>query len=310
MNDSCTIIIPNVNTEHLLYGSISQIEKFTNNVDWEVLVVDQSNDTIHNNILNKYREHPRVRVVKLPKIDAGYPIDFAARSSDKDFLCSLDVDAFPIHPNWLYLPIQLIKEFNLSFVGQDTGLSFHPVYSTNGEFCHLNNYFRVSRTSLARHISEHAGFCRFQHRERTGLKFTPSNFNWHLDHADNGVVAQWWSDQVKLGDKVGLALNKIIGMTNEFGVYGMCIDDLVFHMVFGYHPDTINDANKSLGQDYLNLEKKIYQEGLTENNISQLLASLKPHHPYTSRVLSAGGKIGQSMDTQHEIYKRIEELKK
>lgn len=307
MKDSCTIVIPHVNTPHLLKGSITQIEKLTDNVDWEVFIADQSDVAIHNELMNFYKAHPRVRVGKLQRIDAGYPIDVAARSSGKEFLCSLDTDAFPIHPNWLYIPIQLIKEFNLSFVGQDSGLGLHPEYTFDGEFCHLNNYFRVSKTSLARHISENAGFCRFQHQNRTGWKFT--DVGWKLNHADNGVVAQWWSDKIRAGDKVGLALNKILGMTNEFGVYGMCIDDLVFHFVFGFHPDTINDANKSLGKDYLELEQKIKAEGLTPANIEWLLNSLKPHHPYTSRVLGVNGR-SCNMDPHHIIYERIEELKK
>ena len=305
--DSCTILIPHVNTQHLLYGSISQIEKFTKNIDYEVVVADQSDIAIYNEIINKYKNNPRVSIIKLPKIDAGYPIDIAARTSKKDFLCTLDTDAFPIHKNWLYLPIQLIKEFKLSFVGQDTGLGKCPVYSdAHGEFFHINNYFRVSRTDLAKYISENAGFCRFQNRARTGLAF--QNVGWQLDHSDNGVVAQWWSDKQRLGDKVSFALNKIIGMTNEFGVYGMCIDDLIFHFVFGYHPDTITNAKKSLGNDYLNLEKKIKDEGLTQSNIDNLLFSLKNHHPYTSREISING-IMNYLNPNNLIFKRIDELK-
>lgn len=307
MKDTCTILIPTINTPHLVYGAITQIEKYTNNVDWEILVADQSDEPIHSQIVARYADHPRVKVIKLDKIDAGYPIDVAARTTNREFLCSLDTDAFPIHPNWLYLPIQLIKEFNLSFVGQDTGLGVHPAYAFDGEFCGINNYFRVSRTDLAKRVSENAGFCRYQHRARTGLSF--ADVGWKIDHADNGVVANWWSDKQRLGDKVSLSLNKILGMTHEFGVYGMCIDDLVFHFVFGYHPDTVTDANKSLGLAYLNLENKIKNEGLTEQNISELLQNLIPHHPYTSRGVGIGGKKLEVLSSEHEIYKRIEELK-
>lgn len=306
MKDTCTIVIPTLNTPHLVYGAISQIEKFTNNIDWEALIVDQSSPDIHNAIVAKYANHPRVKVIRANKIDAGYPIDIAARNTTKEFLCSLDTDAFPIHPNWLYLPIQLIKEFNLSFVGQDTGLGLHPAYAFDGEFCHLNNYFRVSRTSVAKTVSENAGFCRWQHRNRTGMTFADNS--WKIDHADNGVVAQWWSDKNNMGDKVGLALNKILGMTNEFGVYGMCIDDLVFHFVFGYHPDTVNDAGKSLGREYLDIENKIKVEGLTEINIAWLLSNLKPHHPVTSRVYTQNKKFA-NIPEDNVIFKRIEELK-
>lgn len=307
--DSCTIIIPHVNTQHLLYGSINQIKKLTKNIDWEIIVADQSDPEIHQEIIEKYKDDSNIKILKLNRVDAGYPIDVAARMSKKEFFCSLDADAFPIHENWLYLPIQLIKEFNLSFVGQDTGLGIHPEYAFDGEFCHLNNYFRVSKTSIVKHLSETAGFCRVQNRHRTGLSY--QDIGWRLNHADNGVLAQWWSDKKSLGGKVGLALNKILGMTKEFGVYGMCIDDLVFHFVFGYHPDTIADANKSLGSDYLNLESKIKKEGLTEQNIEALLEGLKEHHPYSSRIYSPGnGGRGVSLSTENSIYLRIEELKK
>jgi hypothetical protein len=306
MKPSCTILIPHVNTPQLLFGSVEQIEKLTNNIDWEIIIADQSSADIHNTVALKYAGHPRIKVLKLDKIDAGYPIDVAARMSDKEFFCSLDADAFPMHKNWLYAPIQLIKEFNLSFVGQDTGLSQFPAYKAHGDFSQINNYFRVSTTSLARHVSEHAGFCRFQNRHRTGLKY--SEVEWKEDHSDNGVVAQWWSDVKGFGDKLSLALNKIVGMTTEFGVYGMCIDDLVFHFVFGYHPDTINDAQKSLGSDYLALEQKIKNEGLTQPNVDALINSLKVHHPYTSRGLSIKGKMN-NLDINHEIYKRLDELK-
>ena len=99
------------------------------------------------------------------------------------------------------MPIQLIKEFNLSFVGQDTRLGSHPAYAFGGEFCGINNYFRVSRTKLAKKISENAGFCRFRHQKRTGLKF--ANVGWKIPKADNGVVANWWSDRMQMGNKLG-----------------------------------------------------------------------------------------------------------
>lgn len=307
--NSCTILIPHVNTPHLIEGSIRQIKKYTHNVDYEVIIADQSDSHIHESLVQKYKNDDRIKVLKLNRVDAGYPIDVIARSSSKEFLCTLDADAFPIHKNWLYLPIQLIKEFNLSFVGQDTGLGHHPAYAFDGEFCHLNNYFRVSKTETAKFLSESAGFCRVQHQHRTGLSF--QKIGWKLDHADNGVLAQWYSDKKSLGGKVGLSLNKILGMTNEFGVYGMCIDDLVFHFVFGYHPDTITDAKKSLGNDYLSLEQKIKDEGLTDENIDKLLSSLKPHHPYESRVYSLGnGGKADTLNPENEIFKRIEELKK
>ena len=104
-------------------------------------------------------------------------------------------------------------------------------------------------------------------------------------------------------------------MTNEFGVYGMCIDDLVFHFVFGYHPHSINDAAKSLGPEYLALEEKIKNEGLTEENIAWLLDNLKQHNSYTTRIYSKSTNTksqdtkAKTMNKDNIIFKRIEELK-
>lgn len=304
--DSCTIIIPHVNTPYLIDGVISQIKKHTSNVDYEIALVDQSDEDIFNNIKEKYKNDNIVNIIRLPRIDAGYPIDFVSRTTNKDYICTLDIDAFPMHNNWLYAPIELIKRFGISFVGSDTGLSQFDDYRKQGEFTQINNYFRVSKTSVAKYLSETAGFCRYQNRSKTGLSY--KDVGWNLDHSDNGVVAQWFSDKEKLGDKLSLVINKIIGITPEFGVYGMCIDDLVFHMVFGYHPDTISNPKKSLGEEYLEIENKIKKNGLNKQNIKYLLDSLKNHHPYTARSYTILGK-SYPLNPLHEVYLALEELK-
>jgi len=280
--ESCTIVIPHVDTPYLIDGAISEIKRLTKNVDYEILIADQSNDYVFNYLKNKYEKDNKVKLVKLPRIDAGFPIDYAARNSTKEFLCSLDADAFPMHKNWLLAPIELIKKFNLSFVGSDTGLSIYSEYKNQGDFSQINNYFRVSKTSTAKFLSETAGFCRYQNRSKTGYEY--KDVGWKLNHSDNGVVAQWYSDMQNLGPKLNLVINKSIGLTNEFGIYGMCIDDLVFHLVFGYHPDTITDSVKSLGDKFLKIETKLKIEGL-ENNVNYLLGLLNPLHPYTGRSI-------------------------
>lgn len=304
--ESCTIILPHVNTPYLIDGVISQIKKHTLNVDYEIALVDQSDEDIFNLIKLKYENDSTVKLIRLPRIDAGFPIDFVSRTTNKDYICTLDIDAFPMHNNWLYAPIELIKKFGISFVGSDTGLSQFDEYKKQGEFTQINNYFRVSKTSITKYLSETAGFCRYQNRSKTGLSF--KDVGWKLNHSDNGVVAQWFSDKERLGDKLSLVINKIIGMTPEFGVYGMCIDDLVFHMVFGYHPDTIPDPKKSLGEGFLKLEEKIKKEGLTDKNIKYLIKNLKPCHPYTSRSITI---LGESylLDPKHELFEYFEKVK-
>ena len=304
--NSCTILIPHVNTPYLLYGAVEQIKKYTKNVDYEIMIADQSDQDIYEQINEKYKNDLLIKLIQLPRIDAGFPIDYAARNSDKEFLCTLDCDAFPIHKNWLYSTIETIKRFSLSFVGNDSGLSHFEQYKAQGSFTQINNYFRVSKTSLAKYLSETAGFCRYQNRSRTGYSY--KDVGWKLNHSDNGVVAQWFSDKEKLGDKFNLVINKNLGMTSEFGIYGMCIDDLVFHMVFGYHADTIADPKKSLGEGFLKLEEKIKKEGLTDKNIKYLIKNLKPCHPYTSRSITI---LGESylLDPKHELFEYFEKVK-
>lgn len=307
MKPTVAICIPHINTPYFLEGCLNQIEKHSDKYDYQVWVMDQSNPEHKSTVREICQKHICCIMVDIPKVDAGFPLDFAlGKILDKfTYFVSLDCDAFPIHDNWLHVPIELINRHNFSFVGHDSGLHLHPDYAKNGNFFHLNNHFRVSKTSVAKKISQEVGFMRPQNNNRVG--FTPISHNWQ-GQADNGVVAQWHADMQNYGPKLSLSLNKIIGMTNEFGVYGMCIDDLVFHFVFGYHPDTIADPQKSLGQNYLNLVKEIATTGLTEPKVQQLLQMLQPHHPYTARTIFGKGETMQ-LKEDNVLFKQIDKLK-
>lgn len=115
---SCTIVVPHVDTPFYLKFCLEQVERYRHpDVAQRVIVVDQSAVT------PDARHLPgTVEVVRAPAVDAGYPIDLAARMADTEFFCSLDCDAFPIHRNWLRYPIALIEEYGFSFVGNNTGL--------------------------------------------------------------------------------------------------------------------------------------------------------------------------------------------
>lgn len=274
-----SICIPVCYELELLKGCIKQILKHKHtNIDYEIIICDQTDEEMSQKIHNEFSNKPEIKIVKLIRIDAGYPIDIAVRMAKGDYFCTLDADAFPINDLWLYLPIKLIEKYGFSFVGKESGLH-HSYTQQIGDFFHLNNYYRVSKTEIAKHISEEVGFIRPQNKGKVDLKYN-SNVN---ISCDNGVLAQWYSDKNNLGPKLCLLMDKIIGKTPNLGVYGMIIDDLVFHMVFGQTNEECGINN--LGDGYVTLNKEIQEKGLTDEMIEKLISLSK-----TENILNLYGE--------------------
>jgi hypothetical protein len=262
-----TICIPICFELPFLEGSLRQIQKYKHpDIDHEILIMNQTEQKWHKKINDLAQEYG-AKVIDIPRIDAGYPIDVASRIANGEYFCTLDADAFPISFDWLNLPIQLIKKFGFSFIGKESGLH-HAYKNSLGNYFHLNNYYRVSKTSTAKFLSEKIGFIRQQNKSRSELRYEINDVN---VSCDNGVLAQWLSDKENLGPKLSLKMDKIIGKTPNMGVYGMVIDDLVFHMVFGQ----TNEEYGYLNQEYQELSNRIYSEGLTEEIINLLLSKAK-----------------------------------
>ena len=269
--DSCTIIIPFVKEIEYLDGILRQIKKNEHpEVETHVLVVNQAQGALLLNSTGIIQSHGHTSI-NGPRIDAGYPIDFALPFVQDEFICSLDADAFPISNTWLYEPIQLIKKNNLSFVGKQTGLHQHPDYKAKSNFYHLNNYYRVSKTSVAKDVSLNVGFMRPGNRAK--VNFNPILREKYALNCDNGVVGQMYSDDYELGNKFSYPITRVLGMTNELGLYGMVIGDKVFHMVFGYCEEYNLDKQKSLGEKYMEAADRIKEEGLTDDVIQWLMDS-------------------------------------
>jgi len=265
---SCTILIPVVKEFEFLKGCINQIKKFEHQeIQTKIIIANQSDDNIHNKILELYNNDSQIKIIKINQIDAGYPIDKGLEICDTEYFCSLDCDAFPISNKWLYIPIKLINKFNLSFVGKETEL--HNSYKQLGKFLHINNYFRISKTSIAKDISEKVGFIRPTNHTKAG--YSPIVKDWINISCDNGVVSQVYSDLNDYGDKLSLRMNRIIGETPGMGVYGMIIEDLIFHLVFGFSEEWLSNQNQILGSNYLSIKNDINLNGLTDINIERLL---------------------------------------
>jgi hypothetical protein len=308
-----TVCIPVCYELEFLKGSIRQIMKNKHDqIEYEIIICDQTSPEMSNKINDLFGNDPEIKIIKIPRIDAGYPIDVAVRMAKGEYFCSLDADAFPISNLWLYLPIKLIEEFGFSFIGKESGLH-HSYKGQLGEYFHLNNYFRVSKTDVAKRISEEVGFIRPQNKRRVDLIY---NQNHHSVSCDNGVIAQWYSDNQNMGPKLSLMMDKIIGKTPNLGVYGMVIDDLVFHMVFGQTNEECGIGN--LGNDYKTLNEEIYSNGLTDEIIDKLLSLSKKENIlnlYGEENLRINGRQyyesgnHKFLSDQDEVSKFIEKMK-
>jgi hypothetical protein len=309
-----TICIPVCFEFEFLKGSINQIMKCKHpEIEYEIIICDQTSQEMSKMIHDQFSHYSEIKIVKIPRIDAGYPIDVASRMATGQYFCTLDSDAFPISGLWLYLPVRLIEEFGFSFIGKESGL--HYSYKDSlGDYFHINNYYRVSKTEVARKISQEIGFIRSQNRNNPLVQLEYSQ-SFPIE-CDNGVLAQWWSDKFQMGPKLSLMMDKIIGKTPQLGVWGMIIDDLVFHMVFGQTNEEC--GIQSLGQDYVNMSKKINQFGLTEEVISELVSMSTTQNIldfYDSENLRINGRQvfdsgnHRFLSEQDQITKFIEEIK-
>jgi len=294
-----SVCVPHVDTPWYLQACLESIKAFSHpEIVTQVIAVDQSSQA-HKSVAEKLCAAHGAHFVSTPRVDAGYPIDVALRNATGEYFCSLDCDAWPIHKNWLWLPVQLIKRGLTDWVGADTGLA--QAYAMRGKWIHLNNYYRICRTEDAKAASKAVGFMRYENRDRCG-HFVPLDKSWEALgkqlHCDNGVIAQWWCRNQK---KLSLSVCRALGKTPEMGLYGMVIDDLVFHMVFGYGEEWIPNLMKTLGPDYLKLRERM-QKGFGPELIAELVPLTTFNDDYSRNL--------NGVLVEEETRKMIEEIKR
>ncbi len=268
----CTVMVPHVNAVHWLKGCLDQIDKCRHpEVQHDVIVIDQSDEAD--------RERARavsarldVRFEVAERIDAGWPIDLGCRMARGDYFCSLDCDALPTSPYWLYAPIRLIDELGFLFVGTCTwgpDIFGFPI---------INNFYRVSRTDIAREVSEQVGFLRPQNHARAG--YQPNFRGWKRVPCDNGVVAMWYAISQMNGGRLGriasLPITQVTGKSNKQGVFGYSVADLVYHAVFSYGQDWIEDMAAEIGSQWQRLNDMVMNNGA---DVAALLAMQRPLQP-------------------------------
>jgi hypothetical protein len=127
-------------------------------------------------------------------------------------------------------------------------------------------------------LSDTVGFMRPNNREKVG--FVPKDNSWGNHPCDNGVIAQWYADKEKMVDKFSFALNKKLGITNEMGLFGIVVDDLIIHMVFGWGEEWIQDLQKTLGNEYLEIREELKKKPIDNEVIENLVSKCIDHnHP-------------------------------
>lgn len=320
---SCTIIISHFNSPEFLHACIRQIRKYENKkVFSKILIADQSNDTIHNEIMKKYKRYKNLSVVRSKPLYSGYGIDHALRYAniDTEYICQIHVDALPINKNWLLLPITILEENNLSFVGQLHFISkpTDTIYPLGKQFFSMSPTFNVARTETYREMALEAGFTRFHQRPNIDVPMEFSNKDWDEwakeDYwkrgSDDDTVAFAWESNYRDTDKLGLAITGILSLTEQ-GSFGRIIEDVIFH--FGFCMESKGVMNE-MGEVYREWSKKIH-EGYTDELINEMvgIAKLNPHLAAhvsgTSERNYWNGTLKSIVPIPEEITKRIEELK-
>ncbi len=311
---SCTVIISHFESPNFLHTCISQIRKYNHpQIDVQIIIADQSQGVVGDNIERHYSEDEDVKVVRMKPLYSGYGIDYIMRNVEikTDYVCQLHVDAFPIHKNWLFMPIAMIEEFGFVFVGQNQLVSKpeDTIYYPKTPFFSMSACFNIARTEHYMELSLNGGFTRYHERSKVENEMFWDNNDWdkwakedyQARGSDDDVLAFCWEDNHRQHDKLGLAITGMLGDGKEPN-YGRIIDGMIFH--FGSCRESLG-VMEHMGERYRYWTRRI-NEGYTEELITRMLAEIRPyHHP---RMVWDGVTKTHCGPLQH-INNRIEALK-
>jgi len=267
---TATVCVPHCDTPWFLKACLESIAAHQHHdLDIDVIVACQTQDhAMHKQVYGIIAASPlKVKLLHCRLLGCGHGIDEALRFATGEYFCTLDCDAWPIHKNWLWVPVRLIADGHAQWVGSDTGLALS--YKEKGHFVHLNNYYRVSRTDVARTVSRNVGFIRWD--SRWEVDFHAKDYYWEslggTVKCDNGVVAMHHTRDHK---KISLPILRCLGRAPS-GIYGMVIEDLVFHLVFARNRLQNEDPAKAYGKDYLELYDAMQKHGVSRDDITLLV---------------------------------------
>lgn len=279
----CLVIIPH----YTLYDNmcflntcVNQILNYNHDeIETIICVVDQCETKIKLNVKNTLKQYENINILDCDPIDAGYPIDYALdyykkKNLNIDYVCTLDADAFVVSNMYLFLPIKLIEKYGYSYVGSSTDLvhwgyfeKMKKIDKDTKEWQHINNYYRVSKFSTILKCSEDVGHSRLQNRHKIQKNFVKTIFD-EIKDCDNGVIAQWYSSYINQGEKLSLEIISRSGLCSH-GIYGMNIENMIYHVVFGYREiDTGLDNYRDITDDkYINFTNLFKHENIIPESI-------------------------------------------
>lgn len=315
---SCTIIVSHYNSLPFLRACIRQIRKYANeNVRQHIIICDQSNDEIHYQIAGEYvvNKNPDVTLVRTLPLYSGFGIDWVLRNIeiDTEYICQVHVDVVPLSKQWLLLPITLIEEYNLSFVGQlqfiNSSEHLAHIYPPSAFFA-MAQCFNVAKTSTYKELSLKAGFTRFHNRPQSGLTFENNDWaawaeeDYNARGSDDDIVAFHYQDVYRQDDKLGLAITGFIEPS-----FGRIIESVVFHFGSANESKGVFDKMPELYQYYTKRINENYDDALIDEMVELAQANKPPEMEILTRNFW-NGTTKESSPPSEEINKRIEELKK
>jgi len=165
-----SIIIPTKNNFHILSRCISSIEKKTNYKNWEIILINNSDETIEKKIDSKLKNY----LESLPYTIVEYEENFnfskmnnkAVQYSTGEILLFLNDDTKVIDPYWLDELVSIVLQKDVGVVGPKliysdntiqhvgmaflkTGSGFHPFMKEHENSPTYNNMINVMRECLA-----------------------------------------------------------------------------------------------------------------------------------------------------------------
>jgi len=316
---TCAIIISHYESLEFLRACIRQIRKYAHpEIKQHIIIADQSNDSTNSIINSEFGGQNDVTISRMKPLYSGYGIDYVMRyvPIDTEYICQLHTDAFPIHKNWLYLCINLIEEYNFSFVGQnhfETNPSQSDYYYLKNMFYSMSPTFNVAKTETYREMALEGGFTRFHERPKIDVPMTFNSNDWaewaknnkYKGGSDDDVIAYCWEGNHKETDKLGLPITGMIGIPPGEVGYGRIIDDIVFH--FGFCRESIGVAEQ-MGTRYRAWTNRI-NKGFDDHLIDDMLLAARANSVIGMPRTIWNGKLRKSFFSSEELNNRIEQLK-
>lgn len=312
---SATIIISHFESLPFLEACVRQIRKYAvDSVRQEILIIDQSCDTTFIKIKELYDCSADIKSVNVSPLYSGYGLDYAMRflNIKTDYIAQLHVDAFPISDRWLTLPIALIEESGLSFVGQLQFINgrdnLASIYPPNPFFA-MAQCFNVAKTGTYKELSLQAGFTRFHNRPESKLTFDNNDWgewakeDYNARGSDDDVVAFHWNGKYKTDNMLGMAISGYI----ESG-YGRIIDEIVFHFCSCREAIGVMDSMPEGYRKYAERINSDYSDILIDDMVNKARQTKPPELEILSRNLW-DGKLKKTFSTTKELNDRIEQLK-